>query len=184
VNSTARQADAAASQDTTRPDTAGIALVLRAARFACERHAGQSKKRQRRSIIDHCLEVAILVSETGLPSDVVAAAILHDTVEKTDTEQNELEQQFGPRVRALVEAVTDTPGELEQAIHARLKAAPPEAQTIKCADIVSNLEALARVGQLTPDDLEDKAATLAVLTRAAPSLAARAASIIARNVGE
>jgi (p)ppGpp synthase/HD superfamily hydrolase len=164
--------------------SAGVTLVLRAARFACERHAGQCKTRQRRTIIDHCLEVAILVSETGLPAEVVAAAILHDTVEKTDTKQHELEEQFGARVRVLVEALSDAPGETEQAIHARLKSAPPEAQTIKCADIVSNLEGLARVGELTEEDLADKAATLAVLTRADASLAERAGRIIARGVGE
>jgi (p)ppGpp synthase/HD superfamily hydrolase len=159
-------------------------LVLRAARLACERHSGQSKKRQRRSIIDHCLEVAVLVSETGQSADVVAAAILHDTVEKTDTTQHELEEQFGPRVRKLVEAVTDVPSETEQAIHSRLTSAPAEAQTIKCADIISNLEALARVGELREEDLADKTATLAVLTDADRSLAERAARLIARGVGE
>ena len=44
--------------------------------------------------------------------------------EKTDTEQHELEEQFGPRVRALVEALTDLPRESEAATHARLKSAP------------------------------------------------------------
>ena len=76
------------------------------------------------------------------------------------------------------------PGESEAAAHARLKSAPSEAQTIKCADIVSNLEALARAGELTTKDLEDKAATLAVLTHADPLLAERAARIIERGVGE
>src|SRR5262245_43710436 len=168
----------------TAADSAGVTLVLRAARFACERHAGQSKRRQRRSIIDHCLEVAILVSETGQPADVVAAAILHDTVEKTDTKQHELEELFGARVRALVEAVTDAPWESEAAIHARLKSAPAEAQTIKCADIVSNLGGLADVGELTAKDVDDKAATLAVLERADTSLAAHAARIIERGAAE
>jgi (p)ppGpp synthase/HD superfamily hydrolase len=161
-----------------------LTLVLRAARLACARHAGQVKNRQRRSVIEHCLEVAQLVAEAGFPGEVVAAAVLHDTVEKTDTELHELEEQFGSRVRALVEAVTDLPGESKAAIHARLKSAPTEAQTIKCADIASNLEALARVGELTTKDLEDKAATLAMLSRADPSLAERAARIIARGAGE
>jgi (p)ppGpp synthase/HD superfamily hydrolase len=168
----------------TMPNSEDVTLAMRAARLACERHAGQSKKRQRRSVIDHCLEVAQLVSEAGFAGEVVAAAVLHDTVEKGDTEQHELEERFGPRVRALVEAVTDAPWETKQAVHARLKSAPPEAQTIKCADIVSNLEALARVGELTTGDLEDKAATLAVLTDANPALAERAARIIADGVGE
>lgn len=162
-------------------DSPGMTLVLRAVRFACDLHAGQSKKRQRRSIIDHCLEVAALVSQAGLPADVVAAAVLHDSMEKTETGPHELEAGFGPIVRALVEAVTDGPGESDESIHARLTSAPAEAQTIKCADIVSNLEALARAGELTAKDLEDKAATLAVLGRADASLAARAAQVVERG---
>jgi (p)ppGpp synthase/HD superfamily hydrolase len=168
----------------TRPNSEDVTLVLRAARFACARHAGQSKNRQRRSVIDHCLEVAQLVAEAGFPGEVVAAAVLHDTVEKTDTNEHELEERFGRRVRVLVEALTDAPGESEAVAHARLKSAPSEAQTIKCADIVSNLEALARAGELTTKDREDKAATLAVLSRSDPLLAERAARIVARGAGE
>jgi (p)ppGpp synthase/HD superfamily hydrolase len=165
-------------------DEADIARVLSAARFACERHAGQSKNRQRRPVIDHVLEVAQLVSEAGLPADVVVAAVLHDTIEKSETEPGELEAQFGARVRQLVDAVSDAPWEQKDAIRARLKSSPGEAQSIKCADIVSNLEALARVGELTPRDLDDKAATLAVLLNAAAPLRERATGIVERGVGE
>jgi (p)ppGpp synthase/HD superfamily hydrolase len=156
-------------------------LLLRAARFACERHAGQTKPRQKRPVMDHCLEVALLVSEAGLPAVAVAAAILHDTLEKTATDRHELDAQFGPRVGALVEAVSNVPAEVDAAAKQRLKAAPADAQSIKCADIVSNLEALARKGELTAKDLADKAATLAVLDQAEPTLAARAASVIERG---
>jgi (p)ppGpp synthase/HD superfamily hydrolase len=158
------------------------ALLLRAARFACERHAGQTKPRQKRPVIDHCLEVALLVSEAGLPPDTVAAAILHDTLEKTATVRDELDAQFGQRVGALVEAVSNLPGEADAAAKQRLKDAPADAQSIKCADIVSNLEALALKGELTEKDRADKAATLAVLDRAEPTLAARAASVIERGL--
>ena len=61
-------------------DVAALTLVLRAVRLACERHAGQSKNRQRRPVIDHVLEVAQFVSEAGFPPEVVAAAVLHDTI--------------------------------------------------------------------------------------------------------
>ena len=168
----------------TDVQTSSVTLVLHAARFACARHDGQTKKRQRRPVIDHLLEVAELVSAAGFPPDVVAAAVLHDTIEKTATEPAELEERFGARVRALVDAVSDAPWESEDAIHARLKAAPAEAQSIKCADIVSNLEALARVGELTAKDRADKAATLAVLTQADASLRERAGRLVAPGVGE
>ena len=157
-------------------------LILRAARFACQRHAGQTKPRQKRSVIDHCLEVALLVSDAGLPDEVVAAALLHDTVEKSETTQHELEAEFGARVRVLVEAVTDLPWESDAAAKERLKAAPADAQSIKCADIVSNLGALAGQGALTAEDRTAKAAKLAVLDQADPGLAQRAASLIEHGV--
>jgi (p)ppGpp synthase/HD superfamily hydrolase len=168
----------------TGVETSSLSLVLRAARFACARHDGQSKKRQRRPVIDHLFEVAEFVSAAGFPPDVVAAAVLHDIIEKSATEPIELEERFGPRERALVDAVSDAPWETEDAMRARLKAAPAEAQSIKCADIVSNLEALARAGELTAKDQEDKAATLAVLMLADASLRERAGRIVARGAGE
>lgn len=158
-------------------------LVLQAARFACERHAGQDKPRQQRSTIDHCVEVGILVAEAGLPASAVAAALLHDTLEKTATTRAELEARFGPRVGTLVAAVTDAPSDSEAERLARLKAAPPEAQSIKCADIVSNLEALQRAGALTAKDAEKKGAALDVLGQADARLTKRAAAIIARGRG-
>jgi (p)ppGpp synthase/HD superfamily hydrolase len=168
----------------TSVEVPGIARVLRAARFACARHADQGKQRQRRPVIDHVLEVAQLVGEAGLSVDVVVAALLHDTVEKAAAEPLELEQRFGSCVRVLVNAVTDAPWESEDAIRLRLKAAPAEAQSIKCADIVSNLEALAGADALTAKDLEEKAATPAVLVHAEPSLRDRAGRVIDRGVGE
>jgi hypothetical protein len=77
--------------------------------------------------------------------------------------------------------VSNVPAEVDAAAKQRLKVAPADAQSIKCADIVSNLEALARKGELTAKDLADKAATLAVLDQAEPTLAARAASVIERG---
>jgi (p)ppGpp synthase/HD superfamily hydrolase len=135
-------------------------------------------------VIDHCLEVALLVSEAGLPLEAIAAAILHDTLEKTATVPDDLDRHFGTQVRVLVEAVTEQPGETDAASKQRLRAAPADAQSIKCADIASNLEALARVGALTAKDRTDKAATVAVLDRAHAALAGRAARIVERDVAD
>lgn len=156
--------------------------LLRAARFACARHAGQAKPRQKRPVIDHVLEVGQLVAEAGLGTEATAAAILHDTLEKTETAAHEIEVAFGPRIRELVEAVTDLPWDTHDSAKARLQAAPADAQSIKCADIASNLEALARAHALTVKDINEKAATVAVLTRANPDLLRRAQAVLATAV--
>lgn len=87
-----------------------IALLLEAATFAAQRHAGQLRKgAERTPYINHPLEVARLLASVGNISDidVLRGALLHDTVEDTGTKPEELEERFGPTVRRLVEEVTD-----------------------------------------------------------------------------
>lgn len=56
---------------------------------------------------EHALEVAELVEGAGCGPEVVAAALLHDILEDTDVGLSELESRFGPRVAALVSALTE-----------------------------------------------------------------------------
>ena len=87
-----------------------LALVLRAASFSADRHRHQLRKGDDPPpYINHPLEVASILANVGGISDVttLVAALLHDTVEDTSATPEELGQQFGPAVRALVEEVTD-----------------------------------------------------------------------------
>lgn len=85
-------------------------LLLQAVDFAARKHRNQRRKDEEASpYINHPVAVALLIAEVGEVTDpeVLAAAILHDTIEDTDTTAAELEQRFGARVRSLVEEVTD-----------------------------------------------------------------------------
>src|SRR5437763_1451483 len=75
--------------------------------FAERKHAGQRRKMDSAPFIEHPLEVATLLYDAGAPDHVVAAGVLHDVVEKTDTGAVELHEQFGPRVTRLVLAVSE-----------------------------------------------------------------------------
>ena len=89
---------------------ADVALLVKAAHFAAERHRFQRRKGEDGSpYINHPLEVADLVANVGGVTDVrvLAAAILHDTVEDTPTTLEELETLFGADVSALVAELTD-----------------------------------------------------------------------------
>ena len=55
--------------------------------------------------IAHPLEVARLLEREGKPDEVIAAGLLHDTLEKTATTRAELQHRFGTRVAGLVESV-------------------------------------------------------------------------------
>lgn len=87
-----------------------LGLVVRAAWFAAQKHRSQRRKdREASPYINHPLALAdILVNEAVVTDPViVAAALLHDTIEDTDTSCEELERDFGSEVAGIVMEVTD-----------------------------------------------------------------------------
>ena len=85
-------------------------LVLKAAQFAAHKHRDQRRKDVESSpYIIHPISVALVVAEIGGIEDqeILAAALLHDTIEDTDTSVSELDDIFGENVRKYVEEVTD-----------------------------------------------------------------------------
>ncbi|HKG35013.1 MAG TPA: HD domain-containing protein [Solirubrobacterales bacterium] len=82
--------------------------VVTASRLlAAERHEGQARRAAGTPYAEHVAAVAGILADHRFDPDVVAAGFLHDVVEHTDTGPEELGDAFGPRVRALVEAMTD-----------------------------------------------------------------------------
>jgi guanosine-3',5'-bis(diphosphate) 3'-pyrophosphohydrolase len=127
-----------------------LARLLAAAHFAAEKHRTQRRKDGDESpYINHPIEVAELLARVGGVRDVevLAAAVLHDTVEDTETSPAELEAAFGARVRALVAEVTDDKKLDKQARkQLQIEHAPHlsrDAQQIKLADKTSNVREIA-----------------------------------------
>ncbi|MBR6314601.1 MAG: bifunctional (p)ppGpp synthetase/guanosine-3',5'-bis(diphosphate) 3'-pyrophosphohydrolase [Clostridia bacterium] len=81
-------------------------VLEQAIRFAVDAHAGQ-KRKDGSPFILHPLEDAAIVSTLTDDLEVIAAAVLHDTVEDTKTTLNDIMQTFGPRVHALVKGETE-----------------------------------------------------------------------------
>ncbi|PZV09101.1 MAG: phosphohydrolase [Leptolyngbya sp.] len=84
--------------------------LLEALHFSATKHSAQRRKDKEASpYINHPIRVAQLLASEGGVTDLVIlqAAILHDTVEDTDTTPEEIERHFGPEVRRVVEEVTD-----------------------------------------------------------------------------
>lgn len=121
-----------------------VATTLQDVRdFALAKHGGQVRKHDGRPYIEHLDGVAAVLKEHGYKSpDVIAAAFLHDTLEKTDTTVEELIEAFGLPVTELVFWLTDSErGSSEsRALQAawRLSRAPWNAKLIKLADIIDN----------------------------------------------
>ena len=85
-------------------------LILKAAQFAAEKHRDQRRKDKHASpYIIHPISVALEIAQTGGVDDpeILAAALLHDTLEDTDTKPEELEAKFGKKVCEYVLDVTD-----------------------------------------------------------------------------
>ncbi len=82
-------------------------LFEKALIFAAEKHAGQRRRSTTLPYIFHPIEVATIVSTMTDDQNVLAAAVLHDTVEDTDTTLEEIEANFGKRVALLVMTETE-----------------------------------------------------------------------------
>lgn len=124
-------------------------LVLDAASFAADKHRRQRRKDAEASpYINHPLALADILAREGAIEDaqVIAAALLHDTLEDTETSIEELEARFGKRVASMVAEVTDDkslPKDERKRIQI-LKSATksPGAKLVKLADKIANLRDL------------------------------------------
>jgi guanosine-3',5'-bis(diphosphate) 3'-pyrophosphohydrolase len=80
-------------------------LILRAYRVAEKAHEGQ-KRASGEPYISHCLAVAGILAELHVPPSVVAAGLLHDTVEDTAITLGDIRRDFGEEIANLVDGVT------------------------------------------------------------------------------
>lgn len=80
-------------------------LILKALDFACEKHSGQ-KRMSGEPYVIHPIAVANIIIDLGLDNQTVCAALLHDTIEDTDTTENEIGEIFGNTIKEMVLGVT------------------------------------------------------------------------------
>jgi len=127
-----------------------LALLFRALAFAAHKHRDQRRKDAEASpYINHPIALAeVLAGEGGVSdAEVLAAALLHDTIEDTATTAGELRAEFGERIASMVEEVTDDQS-LPKADRKRLQiehaaALSPGAKLVKLADKICNLRDVA-----------------------------------------
>jgi guanosine-3',5'-bis(diphosphate) 3'-pyrophosphohydrolase len=127
-----------------------LKLMLKALAFAADRHSKQRRKDVDSSpYINHPISLANILCDEGHITDVnvICAALLHDTIEDTDTTAEELEAEFGTTIRDIVIDVTDDKTldkavrkqrQIEHAAHIN-----DTAKLVKLADKISNLRDVA-----------------------------------------
>ena len=164
-----------------------MTVVKKALEFATEAHKGQVRKYTGEPYIVHPIEVMELVKQVIDDPEMQAAALLHDVVEDTPVSINEIKDEFGPRVAALVSDLTDVskPEDGNRALRKELDRqhtakASPDAKTVKLADLISNGKSIIK------DDpnfakvfMKEKAALLDVMTEGIIILFKQASDMVA-----
>jgi (p)ppGpp synthase/HD superfamily hydrolase len=121
--------------------------TLAALRYAARLHAGQRRQADGAPFILHPLEVCCLLYHAGAPDHVIAAGVLHDTIEKTDASAADVSTRFGLPIATLVLAVSEDRriigyAERKAALREQVARAGREALMIFAADKISKVHEL------------------------------------------
>ena len=129
-------------------------LLDRAIVFAVRAHAGTERRGKGFPYIVHPLEAVEIVATMTADQELLAAAVLHDTVEDTDTTMEQIRAEFGERVAEIVEAESDEAHESQDSIENwrkrkqaaidRLAGASRDTKMVALGDKLSNMRAIAR----------------------------------------
>lgn len=121
----------------------------KAVRFALEAHQGTERRGKSYPYIIHPMEAASIVSTITNDQEMLAAAILHDTVEDTEVTIEQIREQFGNRVAELVQHETApsdeslTWREKKTAQLSQLANAPFDSKVVALGDKLSNMRGIA-----------------------------------------
>jgi (p)ppGpp synthase/HD superfamily hydrolase len=137
----------------------GLPQARAALAYAQELHRGQRREADEAPFILHPLEVAALLHNSGHREAVVAAGILHDTIEDADASRETIDQRFGSDIAGLVAAMTEDASigefsERKAALRGQIAAAGPDATSIYAADKVAKVRELRARLTARPDLLE------------------------------
>lgn len=118
--------------------------IYKAYVFAKKKHSGQMRKNSKLEYITHPKYVARIVEQLTKSEDLVIAALLHDTLEDTDTTYKEIVEEFGPNVAHIVDELTnkkEDKGSLSKKkyILYKMSIISNDALTVKLADRFHNI---------------------------------------------
>ena len=138
-------------------------LLDRAIRFAVNAHSGTERRGKGFPYVVHPMEALEIVATMTPDQELLAAAVLHDTVEDTGVTIDQIREEFGDRIASIVDAESDKgiAGRSEEeswhdrkrgAIE-RLAKAPRDTKIVALGDKLSNMRAIARDYEQKGDEL-------------------------------
>lgn len=124
-------------------------VIERAIIVASKAHDGQYRKLTKIPYITHPLGVGLLLMNANAHPELVAAGILHDTVEDTELTLEDIEEEFGEQIATLVEGASEPDKSLsweERKEHTIefLRTASEDIRTVVCADKLHNIRSIIR----------------------------------------
>src|SRR5659263_98217 len=138
-----------------------VNMIDSAIKVALKAHLEQKKKGTDSPYIVHPISVAIILSRAGCSDEVIAAGILHDTIEDTKITLQDIQEIFGEKVAEIVKGCSEPDKSLpwkERKMHTIefLKTAPLEVRLVACADKLHNIRSLARDYEIIGDKVWER----------------------------
>jgi HD domain-containing protein len=143
---------------------AGQPVAVRAAEWAARAHDGQERVVDGAPFLLHPLEVALILHVAGYRGDALAAALLHDVVEKGGVTHEQLRAEFGDRIAGMVGALTEDGGiggYDERKADLRARAAEADDEAVLAADKIAKARELrlaAAADRLPADEVASRRA--------------------------
>jgi (p)ppGpp synthase/HD superfamily hydrolase len=130
--------------------------LINKAIYLAKKYHGNQKRKSGEPYYTHPLEVAYMISDHKLKTDVIVASILHDIIEDTEVTVEMIEGTFGQRIAEMVDMLTrDRPDgtklTIEEVINNAYKKADKEVLLIKLIDRLHNIQT---IGSLSAKKIE------------------------------
>jgi (p)ppGpp synthase/HD superfamily hydrolase len=136
-------------------------MIDLAIEMAAKAHQFQTRKATDVPYVSHPYAVGMMLARAGCPEEVIAAGILHDTVEDTCVTLEEIREQFGDKVAAIVEGCSEPDRSAsweERKAHTLnyLRTAPWEVRLVACADKLHNVCTIAAAYRELGEEVWDR----------------------------
>ncbi|ULT57698.1 HD domain-containing protein [Neobacillus drentensis] len=122
-------------------------VIEKALQIAAKAHVKQRRKGSDIPYIVHPVAVGMILMKAGYDETLIAAGILHDTVEDTDLSLQDIEQEFGFKIAEIVRGCSEPDKSLTWDLRKKhtieyLKNAPSDIRAVACADKLHNVRSI------------------------------------------
>ncbi|MEH7436934.1 HD domain-containing protein [Neobacillus drentensis] len=136
-------------------------VIEKALKTAAKAHEKQYRKGTDIPYITHPVAVGMILMKAGYSEELVAAGILHDTVEDTNLSLQDIEQLFGRNIAQIVEGCSESDKSLSWEDRKKhtieyLRTAPEEIRVVACADKLHNIRSISGDIELFGDQVWER----------------------------